>query len=314
MDKRIVNLRVVAMLLIILAHYLRQYNLTAFLGQVFNIGVYIFICISAFLYSAKDIDNITEYIKKRVSRIIIPYWIFLSIYFFISLSLKIKIIDIKTIIIYFCNLQAFSKRILGTGHLWFLTIIVICYLITILLNRNKEILVDRNKEILVTLVLFQIGCSYINAELGVYIFYISFYIIFYIFSLIKFKNINFIILSCMALIGLMVRIGGKIILDNTIIYENIIVLYSQAILAVYIFIVFTKKEYVLNIKLERIVKFLDSISYEIYLTHYIFIIGSFSVLKATDSIIINILLGILMTIIFSIVIKIIEKFIYKYLS
>lgn len=83
-------LRGVAIFVMIALHTLAYFLSNKLLYDLWNYGnfvVPIFIFVSAFLFFRKEIATRTElsfsYIKKRLSRLIIPYYIFLVVYFFL---------------------------------------------------------------------------------------------------------------------------------------------------------------------------------------------------------------------------------------
>ena len=121
-------IRSMSVLLIIISHILQGYNnLMAFW---FNIGVQIFLVMSGFLYGAKDISNYGEWYTKRFKRILKPYYTYLIIIIPVFLVFNKNNISSVQIIYYFLNLQGVSGSIAGLGHLWYVTLIAICYLIT----------------------------------------------------------------------------------------------------------------------------------------------------------------------------------------
>lgn len=67
-DRRIQLLRVVAMFMIVACHLAQEYNsdIIAMAAQFFNVGVYVFLLISEFLYGGKEIGNFLKWFSKRV--------------------------------------------------------------------------------------------------------------------------------------------------------------------------------------------------------------------------------------------------------
>lgn len=43
----------------------------------FNVGVQIFLCVSGFLYGQKEIGDIVDFYKKRIKKILVPYYLVL---------------------------------------------------------------------------------------------------------------------------------------------------------------------------------------------------------------------------------------------
>lgn len=123
-DYAISTVRAVAMVMIICCHILQFYGNE--LAWWFNSGVQLFLIISGFLYGQKDIGNCISFIEKRGRRILLPYYIYVApmciIYFLVD---KTKISIYKIFRVLFC-----VDTIEGMGHLWFVGVILLCYLFT----------------------------------------------------------------------------------------------------------------------------------------------------------------------------------------
>ena len=221
-------------------------------------------------------------------------------------------IKISNWIAYIFNLQGFQIYVHGAEHLWYLTIIMICYLITPILNKYKTKI--SNKKLIIYIfigVLLQLITSYfINTQLGIYLIYILLYIIAYIIgyklNIIISMKLMFISLFLAGISGI-VRISAKVLFDNSILYNVIIVGYTQGIIAFCIFYIFI---YICrNIKANKAVNFFDSISFEIYLVHYMYVVGPLRVMALTNSFIINTIMTLVISILTAIGLKkICEKF------
>ena len=148
----IVLTRFLPMVFIILCHIIYYYEFipgNMALVQVFNVGVYIFLIISGYLYGGKFISNFKNWILKRWSKIVIPV-IILVIIDIMLLLLAGETIKPISFFFYALNIQGlstisnniFSKlnlSIANLGTLWFTTIIMVCYcLVPILQKQIKE--------------------------------------------------------------------------------------------------------------------------------------------------------------------------------
>lgn len=286
--------RVIACCLIVLCHYLRQMPKISFLSQFLNIGVYMFFILSSYLYSTKNIESFKKFIIKRIRKIILPYYVFLIFYILLCSLYGLYSFNnlIRNMFPYFLNIQAFTLRIEGTGHLWFITIIFLCYLITPLLYKSSSYIYKKNIMILCGSIVIQILISYVNKNLGEWIFYILLYINSYYYfknNLLKTpRNSLILIIICIT-----IRILGRYLFNDTIFYSNVIVLYTQTIIALLAFKIICN----FRLKRNRILEYINNICYEIYLSHYIFIIGSFSIIYLTSNIIVNIFIGLIITLI-----------------
>ena len=162
-DINIQIIRIVAMFFILFCHFFNEIgNKLAVLGQFFNVGVFIFFIISAYLYGKKNITNSLKWIKRRVVQICVPVYIWLI---FVNVIYLITRTDVKYInnLFYVLNIQAFVNYSLqGLEHLWFISIILIIYLITIILNKLKNVKISLNNVYMI--LLFQI-VSYVFVSL-----------------------------------------------------------------------------------------------------------------------------------------------------
>ncbi len=108
-----------------------------------NIGVQIFFFMSGFLYSRKDIPDGLVWLKKNVLKIMKPYWIYLVIILpIIAILAPGEVTPIKAVVAYL-GLQGFGGNLTieGIGQHWFISYLLICYLITpYALSRMKSVI------------------------------------------------------------------------------------------------------------------------------------------------------------------------------
>ncbi|MGL4989772.1 MAG: acyltransferase family protein [Sarcina sp.] len=270
-----------------------------------NIGVQLFFFLSGFLSSnSKEIG--LKFLKKKLLRIYKSYWIFLVIVLpFYSVSTKITI---KQIIIYFTGIQGFfiNQSIKGLGHLWFITIIIVCYIIASILSMYKTYL----KEISFLNKIFLIVIIYLTLIMicknKYYLPWILVFIIGYFGRLIKDYNINkqtFIVNNLILIMSIILRvlIENNIFKNFEILGYNLIV-WSKVIIGItlFIFLYFILRKNS-NLK-NNFIKKIEIYSYEIYLIHHVFILGYLSIMKITNNLIVNIFAVSLLSFILSILI------------
>lgn len=171
-DNSIILLRVFAMILILVCHIVQENSNTyvKMTAQFLNVGVSIFILISGYLYGIKKInENYEQWIIKRAKRILILLYIFMA-YLLIIYLIKGSNISIFNWIAYILNLQGFQIYVHGAEHLWYLTVIMICYLITPILDKNKQKLNNESIGILMPILIFiQVLTTYfIDTQIGIY--------------------------------------------------------------------------------------------------------------------------------------------------
>ncbi|MCB2312031.1 acyltransferase [Clostridium tagluense] len=318
-DQSISLVRVLAMFLIILCHIVEEFQSIEFMGQIFNVGVSTFIFISGFLYGKKDIDNTRSWLIKRLMRILIPMYVYM-IFFFLARVVLLHQIDFKYYFVYLLNIQGFIGGFHGTMHLWFLSAIMICYFITPLLNKikSKVIVLTKIRLIISLLMLIsvQVLSSYfINKMLGLYLSYVILYIFAYFFSSLWNKSISkkgLAIFTLLSALAVLLRLAAKFIVDGSIIYDNVIVLYTQSVFGVWIFIfVGYFKKIASNSIVSKFVDNLDGISFEIYIVHYIFIRWPLRVMFLTQYTIVNIVLVLVLSYISGLLLHKVCKLIYN---
>lgn len=133
--------RVIAMLGVVADHFLQMtgketlVNIGLFLGGV---SVAMFFSLSAYLFGNKWRNSECKsfkplpFLKKRFVRIFIPLWI--TLLFIIALEIYSQHqIDSKTITFNFLGL-AWAKPFMWAGHLWYITMILILYVVFLVLS------------------------------------------------------------------------------------------------------------------------------------------------------------------------------------
>ena len=107
------------------------------------------------------------------------------------------------------------------------------------------------------------------------------------------------------------RFIGRIMIDGTKLYNLVIVNYTHYVAAAYIFmlfsIIFSK------VKMLKIVQLVEGISFEIYLCHYMFIVGPVSVMYITGNWIINSIIAVCIALLFAVILHKLSKGIRKIL-
>lgn len=313
--------RVFSMILILLCHLVQENSnfIITQTAQIFNVGVFVFLFISGFLYGNKEINNTKKWYLKRAIRILVPLYIFIIFLIIVNVVFLNKAIDIKYYFIYLFNMQGLLGFILGAQHLWFLTALMFCYLVTPLLNKGKKEFKDRNKIVyfIILISIHSIITIFINAKLGLYLGYLYTYIFAYYFGYEWkriIKNKDMIILTIVMIIALVIRFMAKFIIDGSIIYDGIIVIYEQIILAFWIFIAiyFTISKFKKGSnKKSKIILYFDNLSFYIYIVHIMFMTGPIRLMGLTNSFFINSMIVLMASYISAIILNKICNFIYN---
>lgn len=108
----------------------------------FNTGVPLFLIISGFLMSQKriclNVSGIITFYKSRIKKVYLPYVVYI-------LAISIVLFLVRKppppigLVMYLMGCSALSENsILGLGHLWFMTVLLICYLQTPLLYYIRQ--------------------------------------------------------------------------------------------------------------------------------------------------------------------------------
>ncbi len=279
-------IRIVAMLFIVICHLVQEIEnpMLAKLSQFFNVGVYIFLFVSGYLYGNKALENVPKWLLSRFVKLMIPIYIFLA--FIFTMQIINNVFELKYLIIYVFNLQRFFGYSLWLEHLWFMTVIWICYLITPLLYQHR----DKLKPVFI--LFYWILCciiSYLDINIGQIMFYIGAYLIGYVYRNIDIKEANVLVIIAEICGIFSIRLLGLYFFDNTILYNNIIVAISHSLLAVLLYLFICKITKTIKvIKYEKLIEHFDGLSFYIYLVHCVFISGPIRLMNITNSIFINI--------------------------
>lgn len=136
-DITISKIRMLAMLMIICLHMDNSgfFGYNAYVDYILDAGVGIFFCISAWLYGKKSVTREIKYFyTKSFMKILGPVWLLQSIIVAINIMVFHKEFDgLKIAVNAMLGLCAYG-HVDGCRHLWFITYILFCYLITPLLE------------------------------------------------------------------------------------------------------------------------------------------------------------------------------------
>lgn len=273
-------IRTISIILIILAHCCFGMNGMYFLGQFFaNTFNIIFLALSAFLLGLSwQKHNCPEYkisfITKRLRKLSNSYYTFIVI-MFIFLAYTGYNNTIKDWLMHIFFLPWFDK-LPGFGHLWFITMIVICYIGIFVVSRLPLQIVNKCKERGIILLLVSIVTQMIIGRMGLPN-YILVYLLLYIYAFLNAERIlNFI--DRIPLKSSM--ISGTVIIIAAILlfYFNLLNEYTSKwcgiISALAVFTIFVKL--FKNSAKNAIVEYISTISFELYLVHHVFCFGKYS--------------------------------------
>lgn len=271
-------IRLLACIMIISCHILQYYGNE--LAWWLNVGVQIFLLISAFLYGQKEVSNPLSFYKKNFIKILVDYYLFLLFVIPFYLYFTELTITIKMWLKLICGFPI----LLGLNHLWYISTILFCYLLIPLLFYFTK---QKYKYIYFIVLMFvvQILCSlHILPFTGAWI---NCFIIGYIlggFYKNFGKSVIIKILNLSLPIALMLNISKiylKYFIDIDITRPiNLFYQYAHVFLAIFMFslLLLLLQKVNFGSLMKNFLNFTDKITYDIYITHHIFILGSFSLL------------------------------------
>ena len=317
-------IRGIAVCMIVSCHIFQGLHIE--LAYWMNVGVQIFLCMSGYLYGKKSIGNTKKWYIRRYLKIMIPMWVMLT---FLLLTLK------------FTHTSSYSKfsaiaSYLGIAgfqtipeltHTWFITYILFCYLITPLLEKIDITNNTSQLKFTVNLVgiIVCLEFLYVGKIIGMLPQYVSVYIIGYYIARNEYmngertRNIYLKLFGILTIILFPVRLlvqYGHLKINNAYweILRGQIMDWHHLLIGISLFLVMLTFFEKRKIKSNKLIDWLDNYSYYIYLVHQIFILNTFSLLRITDFLILNIAIIIFLIIIASVILERITHIINKKLE
>lgn len=119
--------RFLAMISVFFCHILQAMDNAACF--YLNVGVWLFLFISGYIYGNREIKDVAAFYKGRAVRILIPYYLVLASIIAINIFKGENIRLIELVSSALC-LQWYGYSVPNCGHLWYISCILFCYLIT----------------------------------------------------------------------------------------------------------------------------------------------------------------------------------------
>lgn len=271
--------RMIALLLIISCHLLQA--LDNYYCTILNVGVQVFLAMSGYLYGHKFVSNFKKWLLNKIIKLYIPYCIVVVVTFVALYSLNIPT-SWKLIPIYLLDLQGFIGGGYGFGHLWFMTAIGVCYLLTPILQYGIK---WSGYVFSLLLLIGFIEYGILRYELFKFS-WVYLYIISYYFARLNDKVKLYFVLGLF--LGLLASISYITIeeIRNYNYWENRL---FHDLLGIFLLFapVFISRYCNFSIKLKGFFHWLEHESYSIYLTHYLFILGPLALINITSHIFFN---------------------------
>lgn len=285
----VVRARVISAALIYLCHLTQTHSNTyvVMISQILNVGVYIFLVISGFLFGRMGVKKpYHKWLGRRLTRIFLPYWVFLTIHVLLQILHGTEL-DPVAVGLNYLGVQWFDYLLPGADHIWFISAILLCYGMTPVLDWVTDKLLRAEKKIglrvfAAALLLSPLAIGFLPGSaivVTVPVYALAFLLgrIWDPGALRRYHGLAGLF-TIAAAFGL--RFLIRLVLDETVWYSGMVVPYTHAAAAFGFFIAmacFRDK------KPGKGLKRISDISFEIYLYHYLFLLPPLSVMELTGS-------------------------------
>lgn len=331
-DYTISFLRVFSMFMIIICHTVKNYSFipeSEKLSPFFALGVEIFLLISGFLYGTKEIVNYKKWFIKSYFKIWLPAFA-VSLFWFVIIKI-FKYYDVPnlTILVYLFNIQGLGwihpimtpPQTFEASHLWFLTVIILCYLLIPILQKYKSFLIKNYLYIFAVLYILSIVSGIFEIRFA----YFAIFITGYMFG--ARKNVNLELFSnnkkikvfisfCIFVLSIVIFIIGNRYLHESAFYVYscwLIMGFGLAIFS-YVFvntILSNIPDIVEKVIGSKTFTFIDRLSFYIYLVHSAFCKSDVSTYNLINNLFIATLLFIILTAVSALILYYIDKKVQK---
>ena len=280
-------IRVFAMVLIVLCHIAQCYDLQA--AWLLNVGVQIFFFMSGFLYGKLNLPSSPfAFYKKRLVKLYFPYIIWVTLIVCVYAVFNLYKPNKWQLVLYFFNLQWFSTPIDGLNHLWFLTVLMVGYLMTPWVKRIHE------RYPLFCILAFVICCVIefvIIKKFYSFFAWVALYFAGMLYGAYNSKKLSNVVLLVTGVFLIVMGMLFKMDWLNRIEYRYHNIWLHWA-LGLFLFALFYRIiPLIIKSDKENVaLKHLDQISYEVYLTHHPLILGPLSMMFITRYVLLNVLL------------------------
>ena len=277
------------MLCIVICHFQQAYD--SKWAWVFNVGVQLFLALSGWLYGNKNITDRGKWCKDKIYKLYVPYIVYVLSIFVVYRLFSIDTFTIKNLVIYIFDAQWILGYVNGLSHLWFMTAIALCYILTPFLQYV------RNKGYVSVSLLF-LSCI---GVLNIFVFHLYMnvfsclfmYVFSYLFVSLPLLSKRVCVVCLVGIFSyLLYIIDWQVLLD----YSNGVNKLFHILLA---FLCVVLPIGISNrskmVKVPSFLSWFDRNSYYIYLTHHVFILGPLSLAFYTQHKVINIGIVIVLT-------------------
>lgn len=298
-------IRLIATFMIIVCHMMQYEDFV--LAWWLNVGVQIFLCMSGYLYGNREFSgSVVCFYKKQFAKILLDYYIvlipiILLQFFFTKEDLSVSLI-IKSLLT--------VGTLHGGGHLWYIPYILVCYLLTPFLAKYMRFILKKKNRIILlgggilapmfAVLLVTVGViPYFNSA-WLNCFLIGFFLgscEYYEMREMKRRIVNVIYVAAFLMNGIQIYISYFSDYSFDGILGSLYSLFcNYAHVALGCVLFFGMKKLFSHMYangypsfVKKICGLSDSYSYDVYLVHQFFILGPFTLMDITESLLINVI-------------------------
>lgn len=258
---------------IVTCHFLQGYG--SAWAWVLNIGVQIFFFLSGFLYGGKTVPSIPRFYWGRFKKVYLPY----AAWLLVAFALLWCLADEKPSVMAMGKMFLVRGTVPGLNHLWFMFVIIVCYLILPFFDR----LVSKNAMLGISIFAVASGLL-LTLKYNSLFLWITLYFIGYLCG--RYGSIQRYVLAVAACVSAWLLIDSGFDLEFWSIgsWQNN-VLHAAGGIVIFMTLYFCFGRIQLPDRISKL--FATGGSYEVYLTHQLFILGSLSLLWLTPSRLLN---------------------------
>lgn len=277
-------IRAYSIVCIMLCHFLFNWEFTAgtgrWLASTFNV---VFLMLSAILFGLKwkgtgNKPLPASFITKRIMRLTCTYYPFLVLMFCFLFFIDRYQLGIKDIVMHLAFLPWFDK-LPGFGHLWFLTMIVICYAGMLVYSKLRRQLY----YVILPMLFVSAGLHYMLLNRGLpgqMLSYLTVFVIMFEYCDRFCTHANNMSLNFSILTTIIVTICIAILFNHGIYETNRFMaewlgIINAVLIMFCTLAVFNK---INTEKCDRVTTFLSKTSFEVYLVHHVFAFGTYSII------------------------------------
>lgn len=232
-------------------------------------------------------NNIFFWLLNRAKRILKPYYLVIALVLILDIVLLKKNIDVGQILMLVLCVQDlcgdYFYKIIGLGHLWYITMLVMSYIVIAFCFVYRKKLKYWGGRIIGFLYVIQIIITlFVHPKVGRYLFYILVCVTAFYIAIRNGGNMRlrtkWMLTAIITGVVWSIRLGLYFRGSDANWYNNIYTYYSQVIMSAFIVYSFYCLENKGILRTNKFIKQLDEISYEVFLTHYMYIVGPLKVI------------------------------------